>query len=252
MHLTEGDLILHYYGERPDAGDAEAHLAACAACRGEFERLRQVLHMMDAAAVPEPPEGFERVVWARLQPALEPRGTWLSRLLQDGVRPWVWGGGVAALVAAAFVAGRFSTAPPSPRAAVTAPQQADTTAAVLLIAVDDHLDRSQMVLIELLNAEDGNTAAMSGEQARAKELVAANRLYRQTAVQAGNHAVGDVLDDLERVLLEIANQPADASAADLDALRARIQSRGLLFRVRVVQSEIRERERRTLNVGSTS
>jgi hypothetical protein len=35
----------------------------------------------------------------------------------------------------------------------------------------------------------------------------------------------------------------DASKDDLDALRARISSRGLLFKVRVVHSAMQERER---------
>ena len=76
---------------------------------------------------------------------------------------------------------------------------------------------------------------IGSEQSRARDLVAANRLYRQTAVQAGDEGeIGDLLDELERVLLEIANAPPDAARGDLDALRAHIEQRGLLFRVRVV------------------
>jgi len=61
-----------------------------------------------------------------------------------------------------------------------------------------------------------------------------------------------VLDELERVLVEIANTPQDATRNDLEALRARIASRGVLFKVRVVHSEMRERERQSLLPGSTS
>jgi hypothetical protein len=54
-------------------------------------------------------------------------------------------------VVVAFVAGRWSGAPvpaPTPDAvASVAPER------VLLVAVGDHLDRSQMVLVELLNAD---------------------------------------------------------------------------------------------------
>ena len=86
-------------------------------------------------------------------------------------------------------------------------------------------------------------ANIGSEQSRARELVAANRLYRQTAVQAGDDVIGQTLEDLERVLLEIANAPENVTAEDVAALRDQIGARGLLFRVRVVQSEIRERER---------
>ena len=47
---------------------------------------------------------------------------------------------------------------------------------------------------------------------------------------------------LERVLIEIANAPPDVSARELDALRAEIEQRGILFRLRVVSSEMRTRE----------
>jgi hypothetical protein len=80
----------------------------------------------------------------------------------------------------------------------------------------------------------------------ARELVTANRLYRQTAVGTGDDATGAVLDELERVLLEIANTPQDATKDDLEALRAQIAARGVLFKVRVVHSEMRERERESV------
>jgi hypothetical protein len=144
----------------------------------------------------------------------------------------------------AFVAGRF-TSPSSPAAPTTTePAVADVGDRVLLVAVVDHLDRSQMILVELLNSNDADDfATISAGQSRARELVTANRLYRQTAVQAGDNVIGETLEDLERVLLEIANAPENVTAEDVAALRDQIGARGLLFRVRVVQSEIRERER---------
>ena len=66
---------------------------------------------------------------------------------------WALAGGVAALVLVAFLAGRFSTTcvPPSARRSPAATD--DVAERVLVVAVVDHLDRSQMVLLELLNAD---------------------------------------------------------------------------------------------------
>jgi hypothetical protein len=50
------------------------------------------------------------------------------------------------------------------------------------------------------------------------------------------------LDDLERVLLEIAHSPNEVSSGQLDDLRQQIESRGLLFKVRVMGSQAREQE----------
>ena len=232
MHVNEDALILHYYGEGDDPS-VESHLASCPSCRTEFEKLRRVLAMVDEQPVPDPSPAFERQMWARIQPQLdEPSRGWLARLLSAQRAPkWALAGGLAALLLAAFVAGRF-TSPSSPAAPTTTePAVADVGDRVLLVAVVDHLDRSQMVLVELLNSND------------ADDLATINRLYRQTAVQAGDNVIGETLEDLERVLLEIANAPENVTAEDVAALRDQIGARGLLFRVRVVQSEIRERER---------
>jgi hypothetical protein len=73
--------------------------------------------------------------------------------------------------------------------------------------------------------------------------VDANRLYRQTAVRAGEAGVASVLDDLERVLIDIATGPSTLSSAEFETVRRRIEERGILFKVRVVGSQMREREK---------
>ena len=73
--------------------------------------------------------------------------------------------------------------------------------------------------------------------------MAANRLYRQTAASTGDAAMASVLDDLERVLVDIAASPSTVSQEDLDSVRRRIESKELLFKVRVVSSQVRERQK---------
>ena len=57
---------------------------------------------------------------------------------------------------------------------------------ILLVDLGEHLDRSQMVLVELVSADESDAVDISGERARAEQLVAANRLYRQTADDTGD------------------------------------------------------------------
>jgi len=123
-----------------------------------------------------------------------------------------------------------------------APTQEQVRERVLLVAVGDHLERSQMVLLEVVNAPAGETD-LATSQRSAGELAAANRLYRQAASRAGEPAVASVLDDLERVLVEIAHSPSPASSADMERLRQRIESKGLLLKVRVIGSHVREKEK---------
>ncbi len=233
-HLSDDDLVLVHYGEAGDAAAGETHLAACADCRGRLAEIGRVLAAADALPVPGRSDDYGADVWRRLAPRLRARP--LSLLRRPALRRW---GSVAALAASlvvAFVLGRHS-APPA------APLSAPVRERILLVAVGDHLDRSQTVLVELTNADPSQPLDIAPEQRLAQELVGANRLYRQTAVKAGEMGVADVLDDLERVLLEIAHSPTDLKAAELKTLQQRIAARGILFKVRVVGSRVREREK---------
>ena len=95
---------------------------------------------------------------------------------------------------------------------------------------------------ELVSADDDGPIDISGERERAEHLVAANRLYRQTALATGDTGIADLLDELERVLVDLAASPEEISPEDLNAVRRRIESRSLLFKVRVVSSEVRQRQ----------
>jgi anti-sigma factor RsiW len=240
-HLSDDELILHFYGEttRDEASRIAAHIAGCPECRRADLQLRRVMTLVDSASPVEAPEGFERTAWARLEPRLDERR---GRRALFPFPQWALAGGVAALVLAAFVAGRFSGGGPA-GIAPSSPVVADATAPerVLHAAVGDHLDRSQMMLVELANAESDHADIFATEQARAADLVAVNRLIRQSVEQSGDAAVADVLDDLERLLLEIANAPANASSNELTDLQSRITSEDLLFRVRVIASVMRQR-----------
>jgi hypothetical protein len=241
-HLSEDELILHSYGEveRADRERVDAHLASCPYCQLEKEKLARVLSMIDTAPPVEAPLGFERMAWARLEPALDaPRRGWKALFWFP---QWALAGGVAALVVAAFVAGRVSGGdhPAAPLggdgmvAAVERHGVLQTTAA-------DHLDRTQMMLVELANAETDGADVLAMEQKRAVDLVAANRVIRQSALQSGDAQIVDILEDLERVLLEIANSPAEVTSNDLTDLQSRITREDLLFRLRVIAAEMRQR-----------
>jgi hypothetical protein len=227
------------------------HLDACEACRGQYANLQRVLNIVDAAPVPERAANYGTQVWRKLEPKLG-RGTlrasWLAPIRWP-MRHWAAIAAVAALVVTAFLAGRYYPKPqPSPQMAAGQVRER-----ILLVAVGDHLERSQMVLVELVNARPGQALDISSEQERAGDLVAENRLYRQTAARTGDTSLAGVLDELEPVLLEIAHGPARLTPEEVDKLRRRIEGDGILFKVRVVGSTVRHREEKAAaNPGQKS
>lgn len=245
MHITEDDLILHYYGETDAAGDARAasHLTQCSSCREAFGRLQRVLAAVEAVPAPELPEGFERMVWARLEPNLRAqRRGWISWFVLSPAR-LAWAAAVVALVGVSFVAGRMSQ-PQATAPAGTVISADDLRERILMADLGEHLDRSQMMLVDLVSA--GPDVDLSIERERAGDLVAANRLYRQTAGTTGDAAISELLDDLERVLVELAASPDGWSAEDLAAVRQRIEAKNLLFKVRVLSSSVREKQQQQI------
>jgi hypothetical protein len=252
-HLEDDELVLHYYGEMTDAQEAEAstHLGHCASCHASYRRLKQVLAAVDEAALAgaDVPDGFERTVWARLEPELQRTHKGLFSWLVFSPARLAWAAVIVALVTGAFFAGRLMPRSPAAGGATQASAE-QIRERILLIDLGDHLDRSQMVLVELVNAEGTGQVNISGERARAEQLVSSNRLYRQTAAETGDANVVALLDELERVLVDVAASPETVTSQDLDDVRRRIESKGLLFKVRVVSSEVRERQKSIAQAGA--
>jgi len=249
-HLKEEQIVLHYYGDAEDATEVERHLAACSDCRAEFARVQSTLKQIEPLEVPEPLASFEEKTWLNLRDRLPEKGSFLKRLFGTQQK-WALAGAMVVLLAAAFLAGRFWPRPVQ-QVAQQPPSQVNPQR-VVLVAVGDHLERSQMLLVEIMNADTKGPINFSSEQAEARELLDSNHLYRVSSQQAGDPQVARLLDQLGRVLAEIANGPSEVTPGDLEQVRHTIQSEGLLFKVRVVGSEVNSKVRRPdLSVSSAN
>jgi hypothetical protein len=245
-HLSDEQIVLHYYGDAEEAAEVERHLAACAECRAEFARVQATLRQIEPLEVPEPAVGFEEKTWLNLRDRLPKKGgflrtTFFLQILAKQQK-WAIAGAMVLLLAAAFLAGRFW--PHHDQQVAQQPPSQVNPQRVILVAVGDHLERSQMLLVEIMNADTKGPVNLSSEQAEARDLLDSNHLYRLSSQQSGDPRVGRLLDQLGRVLAEIANGPAEVSPQDLQQVRHTIQSEGLLFKVRVVGSEVNSRARR--------
>ncbi len=250
-HRSEEELIAYRHGETAERAEVAVHLADCAKCRTELDRIDKLFAALSAMEVPDPDAAYEHRLWNQISPRLSEAPQSWRDVLSGWLRPKVWlaprrlvvVGAMAAVIFAAFYAGRVS------RHDAGKPEPADVSQLrerVLILAVGEHLGRSEMVLMELANAQPEGTGQkrvdISAEQRRAEELVDENRLYRQTALREGNTALASVLDELERVLLDVAHSPKEVSAAELESMQKRMEARGILFKVRVVGSELQRRE----------
>jgi hypothetical protein len=263
-HYSEDELTLYYYGEGRRRADVERHLDGCADCAKVYREIAGTLAMIAAPEVPERGDQYGLEVWQRIRhrlPEQEPGFGWFGRFA--GFDRFVgFVAAAAVLMLAAFIAGRTWNRPdptssatntssspnlnpsnpsnPANPANLANPGGADARQRILITSVADHLDRSERVLTDIMNAPDRSD--ISAAQGWAEDLLTTSRLYRQDAVDAGEQSVATVLDDLERSLLEIVHSPSQISAADLEQIRRRIDAAALLFKVRVMSDELRQRE----------
>ena len=240
-HLSQDEFVLSYYGDPELGSDRREHLQRCAECRAELAGLAAVLDRVTPIEAPEPDAGYEARVWDRLQ--------WRLRSeRRRSPNPWMKWVAIAATVAIAFIAGllvnrRVSIAPtpmagkPSPITTASNNTQAGRDR-ILLVVVGEHFDESERVLVELTNLSPDGATDITASRARAEELLASNRLYRTTALDRGEESVATLLDELEPMLLQIAHAPAEVSEGELRKLQKRVETKGLVFKLRVVRADV--------------
>jgi hypothetical protein len=240
IHCSDEELLLEYYGEEDRRAD---HRRACTECDARYRELTATLDVVRQAATLDTPDRGEHYgleVWQAIRHRL-PASTrsWHSVLTPR------WGLAAASLLlVVGFAAGRLwpdvTREVEAPIAeSVASPADEDARRRGVLLTVSDHFDRSDRVLAEIMNAPEPDD--LSTQQQWAGDLVAASRLYRQNAIALDELALAAVLEELERVLLDIVHQPPDATAADLEEIRRRIDSAALLFKVRVMSNELQYR-----------
>jgi hypothetical protein len=236
--IEEDEMILHYYGESADREAIDRALAEDAELRARYERLRGELDRLPKLELPEADADLAARVWSGIRPELEPYrpfGRIFDRLRDEWrFRPGFALAAAATLaLAAGILIGRGSqeTVPP---AVAEAPALSEGARERLLLAsVGDHLDGSARLLTTIANSSD---AATLGEKRDwAASLAVTNRLYRAAAERSGQRKIVALLDELEPLLLELANAPAESpdSIEELSATKERIDQKDLLFKLRV-------------------
>lgn len=232
--LQDDDLTLYYYGEAEDPEGIRALLESSPELRARYESLRRTLDLAgEALPMPPRPESYGAEVWARVEPRLQ--GQTLAFRPRRSVMAWIAAAAAVLLLAVGFMAGRHWPSPGAPKVAAL---PAEARERILTRTVAVHLESSERLLTELANSGGDGAVDLSAERRWAQDLLAANRLYRQSARNGGRPRIASLLDELEPLLLEIAHGPSEAPAAEIEDLRARIEDQSILFKMRVASQRL--------------
>jgi hypothetical protein len=235
--ISDNDLILYFYQDGLDAGriaEIDAALRTSDALRARYAELQRTLHAVYAGSAIEADAGFTQRVWRRLEQRIEAtapaHNDWRTRLhdlLQSLLSPRFALAATCMLALAVgigYYAGRSSV------------RENAIGARVLDAYVAEHLRATEGLLLTAANSDNNDLHASNSDVAAT--LVESNRLYAAAAARAGNTRLADFLRQLEPVLIDLANQPADASVQSRDGLRDYLRKTDLLFQVRATQARI--------------
>ena len=100
--------------------------------------------------------------------------------------------------------------------------------------ISAHLRRSKNLLVGLANKpmDSETTTDLSVEREASRRLLADNRRYRSEVLDPQS---SEVLADLEKIMIEVANSREQAPASDLRLIRQGIRQQNLLFKVRMAE-----------------
>lgn len=239
MHLTDEQMMEQIYGESEDTAAVERHLAACRTCADGFAELQRDLAALDRIEAPGREARYGERIWAAIAPSLpayrtEKRSWWRIGL----VRGLSYAAVCALLVSCAFYAGRKWERNNQPPVAHVQPPPAQPKQPIVVVVLDDHLDRSERFLVELKHADLDSSAMASPMRDEARSLLAANRVCRKNTTQKDDPELTTALDHLDHLLALAANEPGGLNAQTISRLQDEMNRDGVLFEVRVLRSRI--------------
>ncbi len=227
--------------------EVQRHLAGCASCRRELDGLRRTLsHFPEVRPDPAadcPPEFWQELIEAvdhRLPPP-SVRIPWSVRfaaIIQDitgpALRPSLALGAVFLLAVSIVATWQLFRHEPSPAAvqmaapAAIRPRPAD-------IRVQNYLRKSRILLVGIANMPAAQDAQLNlkPEREASRALVREARYLLQQDIDPGSERV---IEDMEKVLIELSNIREQSEIPELEIIRGGIERENLLFKIRITEA----------------
>lgn len=245
----------------------DAYLEASPERAAEMKALQATLQVVDQGRQPEPSEAYMDGYYDRLMGRIEQEESvqhrpahlvsWWHRLGQIDLTTLLLGprwtyqlSGAVALIAIGVLLGWLVFRP----AAVDAPSIAQETPVVsdpvltpqlqpasLEARTSRYLDRSKVLLLGLVNADpeqfDPTVLNLEHKQEVARELIDESEGLKGELTEAKQQALHGLLEDLEVILLQIANLEAGHDLPAIELVKSGVDRRAILLKINL--SEMR-------------
>lgn len=242
----------------------QQHLQACPKCAAAFAEFERTLQMTGEKQRPDPGADFWDGYWGRLKARLEKEAAAAAGARQRRRRPafvplreWprmaLGATAAAALVAIGIFLGRSYFSPPSGPARL-APATGETMSlqqqAALTERSRNYLERSKVLLLGVLNFEPDPQATAAPDFSFQREY--SQRLVQEAAALkddlqgAENRRLRELVEDLQLVLIQIANLETTHDLPAVDIIKSTVDRRGILLKINLEEMRpAREPRRQT-------
>lgn len=229
----------------------DKHLAGCQTCSAEYQQLSWTLKVMDQHEQPEIQPEFWSDYWARLSQRLpeRPRRTfwpdwrsWFPPMELPGRPALIPIIAALLLVATGIFIGRTTLLqPPGQGAPVQATVFDPSVIAEFNQLASSYLERSKMVLMGLDNfnprLDDPAALNISSHRHLSQELLLQGRILRNHQVASTDPRLQILIDEIERVLLQVANSGGDDPMWTIRMAQEGIDKNSILLRITLVEIE---------------
>lgn len=226
----------------------EHHLASCGECRRDAEALASLLSDFrpeERSPNSERPDAYWQSFASRVEQRLaQDRRPWaLGRWASNRLASWAQGvrrpsvALVGAALAVILSIGLWLTSETptgkGPRGDVVVPVMGASSRQ----AVEEYLLGSRMLLIGFANMspEEGKPMDLSLERTAARSLVQQARLLADEGLDERSQ---ELVRELERILIELANLEESADVPAIEIIRTGVRQQNLLFKIRMAEDQL--------------
>ncbi|UCE19425.1 MAG: zf-HC2 domain-containing protein [Gemmatimonadota bacterium] len=239
--------------EAEKRGNFEGHLSQCSNCASELAEMRRTLEMMGHSRRVEPPEEYWDTYWSRLSTRMEKElapktrakiGIWgrIKESFPTIPSPAYRWAAVAAALVLGIVIGRYLVTSGGVKEAPVAQSPAQPEQEMYAQTVDSraekYLEKSKIFLLGFVNTngelEEGDFD-MSRQRDISQGLIQEASYLKDNLQGHSQQRLRTLIEDLETILIEIANLEEQEDLPDIELIRDGIDRRGILLKINVHQ-----------------
>ena len=222
-------IVFHLYGElaKDDEKRLLAHIEECAECAAEFAYTQKVFQVLDKTKTDNVPEANWEKCWNTIDVGIQGKGRKKKSFF---LYPrWAYAAATLLIVfAVGFFFGRLALFQPSKGSQV----RLEGSQSAMYPSIQEHFESLKPVLVEYANytasPDDGKITI---DKKIIQSLIIQNILLKRMIAEE-DPSLKEILEDVDLVLREIANQEEDDADA-LNMIKELIQKRGILYELEV-------------------